>query len=152
MATTVEKKTFQALLAAVLAFQLPSGWTQAANVALPNEDLTPPVTANTKFISVEIDFNRPIATDRVSQSLEPIRQGILRCAVKWPRNAAEVDAVELAGQLAAYFRTGTKLYREGLQVRIDDPPEIVAVPAMHTDTHKTFAVLIRWMTYPPVPA
>lgn len=152
MATTIEKKTFQALLDAVKAFPLPSGWTKAANVALPNEDLVPPVAASTKYISVEIDFNRPIATDRVSQSLEPIRQGILRCAVKWPRKAAEVDAVELAGQLAAYFRTGTKLYREGLQVRIDDPPEIVAVPTMHTDTHKTFAVIIRWMTYPPVPA
>jgi len=152
MPTTVEKKTFQALLDAVKSFPLPAGWTKAANVALPNEDLDPPLTADRKFISVEIDLNRPIATDRVSQSLEPIRQGILRCAIKWPRNAAEVDAVELAGQLAAYFKTGTKLYREGLQVRIDDPPEIVAVPIMQTDTHKTFAVLIRWMTYPPVPA
>ncbi|WP_312416702.1 phage tail terminator-like protein [Shinella sp.] len=152
MATTVEKKIFQALTGAVTTFPLPVGWTQAANVALPGEDLVPPLTATTKFISVEFDFNRPIPTDAVSQGLPPIRQGFMRCSVRWPRKSAEVDAIDLAGQLADYFKIGTKLYREGLQVRLDDHPEIVSVPLVPADTHKTVAVIVRWLCFPIVPA
>lgn len=152
MATTVEKKIYQALTGAMVVFPLPAGWTQAANVALPEEDLIPPLSATTKFISVEIDFNQPIPTDQVSQGLDPIRRGFMRCAVKWPRKLAQVDAVELAGQIAEYFRIGTKLYREGLQVRLDDHPEVISVPLAATDTHKTVAVMIQWHCYPLVPA
>lgn len=146
MVDTVEKKIYQALLVKVQGLPLPAGMTQAANVALPGVVFTP--TATTKFISVEVHFNRSIETD-LSLEMDPIRQGFMRCNVMWPKGSAVVDGIDLAGSIQAFFQRGTKLLRTDTQVRIDEAPEIGVL--VTGDTHVTIPVTIRWNCQPVAP-
>jgi hypothetical protein len=139
MADSVEKKIYQALLLAAQAVTLPAGVQRAD----PGVTFTP--TTTTKFVSVEIHFNRPIRTD-LSLKIDPIRQGFMRTNVMWPKGSAIVDGYDLAGQLAASFEAGTKLYRNGVQVRIDEDPEVGGY--ITGDTHQNIPVTIRWRSYP----
>ena len=148
MADTVEMKIYQALIIRIQALTLPTGMTQAANVALPGVTFAP--SATTKFISVEVHFNRSIETD-LSLEMDPIRQGLLRVNVMWPKAAAAiVDGVNLAGQIREFFRRGTKLLRADTQVRIDEDPEVGSPDT--GDTHTTIPVTVRWTCQPQVPA
>ena len=138
MADTVERKIYQALATRAQAFTPPAGVT----VVLPDASFTP--TASSKFISVEVHFNRSIETD-LSLKLDPIRQGFMRGNVMWPKGAAIVDGYEVAGQFRAHLKRGTKLMRDEVQVRIDEDPEIG--PLVAGDTHYTIPVTIRWRSY-----
>lgn len=138
MADTVEAKIYQALVLRAQAVVPPSGVT----VVLPGATFTP--TAKTKFISIEVHFNRSIETD-LSLQLDPIRQGFMRTNVMWPKGAAIVDGYEVAGELRAHMKRGTKLYRDTVQVRIDEDPEIG--PLVGGDTHYTIPVTIRWRSF-----
>lgn len=138
MADTVEKKIYQALVTRAQGFTPPAGVT----VVLPGASFSP--TASSKFISVEVHFNRSIETD-LSLQLDPIRQGFMRANVMWPKGAAIVDGYEVAGQFRAHLKRGTKLLRDAVQVRIDEDPEIG--PLVSGDTHHTIPVTIRWRSY-----
>lgn len=142
MADSTEKKIFQALATAAKAVTLPSGWV----MILAGESYTP--TATSKFVSTEVHFNRPIDTDAVSQQLQPIRQGFMRMNVMLPKGAAVVDGFDLAGKLCDAFAIGRKLYKDTVQVRIDEHPEIG--PLMTGETHHTLPVTCRWHSYPVV--
>lgn len=143
MADTPEKTIYQALLVAVQAVVLPTGWEKA----LPGVAYTP--TANSRFVSFEIHFNRSIETD-LSLELDPIRQGFVRGNVMLPKNRAIVDAYEVAGQVRAAFKRGTKLYRAPVQVRIDEDPALANL--LTSDTHHQVPVTCYWRSYPSVPA
>lgn len=143
MADTVEMKIYQALVLQCQAFTPPTGIT----VVLPGVVFTP--TAQSKFVSVEVHFNRSIETD-LSLEMDPIRQGFMRTNVMWPKGQAIVNGYDLAGQLRAFFRRGTKLFRTDTQVRIDEDPEIGVL--VTGETHHNIPVTIRWTTYPQVPA
>jgi hypothetical protein len=142
MADTVEKKIYQALLVAAQAVTLPAGVQRAD----PGVVFTP--TAQSKFVSIEIHFNRSIETD-LTLEMEPIRQGFMRANVMWPKASAIVDAYNLAGTLRDAFRRGTKKYRDTVQVRIDEDPEIGVL--VTGDTHHTVPVTIRWRSFPQQP-
>lgn len=139
MADTVEKKIYLALLERAQSFSRPTG----VDLAVPGYPYTP--TAKSKFVNVEIHFNRPIETD-LSLDMDPIRQGFVRTNVMWPKGSAIVDAYDLAGQLRAHFKRGTKLYKDQVQVRIDEDPEIG--PLIGGDTHYSIPVTISWRSYP----
>ncbi|RVK89903.1 hypothetical protein CN150_29465 [Sinorhizobium meliloti] len=143
MADTVEMKIYQALLLRAQSFVPPAGVT----IVLPGVPFTP--TAQSKFVSVEVNFNRSIETD-LSLVMDPIRQGFMRTNVMWPKGSAIVDGYNLAGQLRAQFRRGTKLFRTDTQVRIDEDPEIGVL--VTGDTHHNIPVTTRWRCYPQVPA
>lgn len=143
MADTTEKKIFQALAKRAQSFTPPTGVT----VVLPGASFSP--TASSKFISIEVHFNRSIETD-LSLQLDPIRQGFMRANVMWPKGVAIVDGYEVAGQFRAHLKRGTKLLRDTVQVRIDEDPEIG--PLVGGDTHYTIPLTIRWRSYPQVPA
>ncbi|MDX0979627.1 uncharacterized protein DUF4128 [Sinorhizobium medicae] len=143
MADTVEMKIYQALLLRAQAFVPPAGVT----IVLPGVPFAP--TAQSKFVSVEVHFNRSIETD-LSLVMDPIRQGFVRTNVMWPKGSAIVDGYNLAGQLRAHFRRGTKLFRTDTQVRIDVDPEIGVL--VTGDTHHNIPVTTRWRCYPQVPA
>ncbi|MEN0115437.1 MAG: phage tail terminator-like protein [Agrobacterium cavarae] len=143
MSDPARKTIFQALLLAAQAFPLPSGIQRA------DPGVTYAPSAESKFVSVEIHFNRSIRTD-LSQEIGPIRQGFMRLNVMWPKKSAIVDAHDLSAQLEDAFKAGTKLYRNGLQVRIDEDPE--ASSLITGDTHYTVPLTIRWVCYPTVPA
>ncbi|APG91153.1 phage tail terminator-like protein [Sinorhizobium americanum] len=143
MADTVEKKIYQALLIQMQAFVPPAGVT----IVLPGQTFTP--TATSKFVSVEVHFNRSIETD-LSLVMDPIRQGFMRTNVMWPKGLAIVDGYDVAGQLRGHFRRGTKLFRTDTQVRIDEDPEIGVL--VTGDTHHNIPVTTRWRCYPQVPA
>lgn len=143
MADTVEKTIYQALLAAVQALVLPLGWDKA----LPGVSYTP--TATSRFVSFEIHFNTPIETD-LSFKLDPIRRGFVRANVMLPKGRAVVDAYDIAGQVRAAFKRGTKLWRGDIQVRFDEDPELANL--MAGDTHYQVPVTADWMNYPKVPA
>lgn len=143
MADSVEMKIYQALLIHMQAFVLPTGVT----VVLPGATFTP--TATSKFVSVEVHFNRSIETD-LSLVMDPIRQGFMRTNVMWPKGLAIVDGYNLAGQLRAHLRRGTKLFRVDTQIRIDEDPEIGVL--VTGETHHNIPVTTRWLCYPQVPA
>lgn len=147
MADTVEKNIFQALMVHMQAFPLPVGMTLAANVALPGVSFSPSTT--TKFISFEIHFNRSIETD-LSLEMAPIRQGFIRGNVMWPKTHAQVDAIDLAGNIRSHFKRGTKLYQDGVQVRFDQDPELGVL--MIGNTHLTVPVTAFWRSFPQAPA
>lgn len=144
MADSTEKKIFQAMATAAKAVTLPSGWT----MILAGEAYAP--TATSKFVSAEVHFNRPIDTDAVSQQLQPIRQGFMRMNVMLPKGAAVVDGFDLAGKLCDAFAIGRKLYKDTVQVRLDEHPEIG--PLITGDTHHTIPTTVRWFAYPQVSA
>ncbi|ULJ73593.1 phage tail terminator-like protein [Rhizobium gallicum] len=143
MADNVEMKIYQALLVKMQAFAPPAGVT----IVLPGVAFTP--TAQSRFVSVEVHFNRSIETD-LSLEMDPIRQGFMRTNVMWPKGSAIVDGYNLAGQLREFFRRGTKLLRVNTQVRIDEDPEIGVL--VTGDTHHNIPVTTRWRCYPQVPA
>ncbi|MBX5021225.1 phage tail terminator-like protein [Rhizobium lentis] len=143
MADTVEMKIYQALLVRCQEFVLPSD----VAMVLPGITFTP--TAQSKFVSVEVHFNRSIETD-LSLEMDPIRQGFMRTNVMWPKGSAIVDGYNLAGQLRAHFRRGTKLLRVDTQVRVDEDPEIGVL--VTGDTHHTIPLTVRWNCQPQVPA
>jgi hypothetical protein len=143
MADTVEMKIYQALVLRAQAFVPPAGVT----VVLPGVSFTPAATS--KFVVCEVHFNRSIETD-LSLEMDPIRQGFIRTNVMWPKGSAIVDGYNLAGQLRAHFRRGTKLFRTDTQVRIDEDPEIGVL--VTGDTHHNIPVTTRWRCYPQVPA
>lgn len=143
MADSVEKKIYQALLIAAQAVPLPTGVLRAD----PGVPFSP--TATTKFVSIEIHFNRSIETD-LTLAMDPIRQGFMRTNVMWPKGQAIVDGYELAGKLREAFRRGTKLFRTDTQVRVDEDPEIGVL--VTGDTHHNIPVTIRWNCQPQVPA
>jgi hypothetical protein len=138
MADTTEKKIFQALARAMQDFVPPAGVT----VVIPGQAFTP--QSNSKFVSIEIHFNRSIETD-LSLQLDPIRQGFMRANVMWPKAAAIVDAYNLAGSIRAYLKRGSKVIRDDVQVRIDEDPEISVL--VTGDTHFTVPVTIRWRCF-----
>jgi hypothetical protein len=144
MADSTEKKIFQALATAANAVTLPAGWS----MVLPGVSFTP--TATSRFVSAEVHFNRPIGTDAVSQQMQPIRQGFMRMNVMLPKGAAVVDGFDLAGKLCDAFAIGRKLYKDTVQVRIDEHPEIG--PLMTGETHHTIPTTVRWHSYPQVSA
>ncbi|MBX4920997.1 hypothetical protein HJA76_14995 [Rhizobium bangladeshense] len=143
MADTVEMKIYQALLIRCQAFTLPAG----VALVLPGVSYSP--TAQSKFVSVEVHFNRSIETD-LSLEMDPIRQGFMRTNVMWPKGSAIVDGYNLAGQLRAHFGRGTKLMQVDTQVRIDEDPEIGVL--VTGDTHHTIPLTVRWNCQPQVPA
>lgn len=147
MADTIEKTIFQALMLRMQALPLPTGMTLASNVALPGVSFAPSTT--TKFISFEIHFNKSVRTDQ-SLQMPPIRQGFIRGNVMWPKSSAQVDAVDLAGNVAEHFKASTKLYQSGVQVRFDEDPEIGVL--MIGTTHLTVPVTANWQCFPKFPA
>ncbi|NNU66530.1 hypothetical protein G9X67_14725 [Rhizobium sp. WYCCWR 11152] len=143
MADTVEMKIYQALLVRCQEFTPPAG----VSIVLPGVTFTP--TAQSKFVSVEVHFNRSIETD-LSLEMDPIRQGFMRTNVMWPKGSAIVDGYNLAGQLREHLRRGTKLLRVDTQVRIDEDPEIGVL--VTGETHHNIPVTTRWNCQPQVPA
>ena len=138
MADTVEKLIYQALVIAARAMALPTGW----DLVEPGDDYD--TTADSRFVSVEVHFNRSIETD-LSLELDPIRQGFMRANVMLPKGRAIVDGYDVAGAVRAAFRRGSKAVRSGVQVRIDEDPELANL--MTGDTHHTIPVTIRWRCY-----
>lgn len=147
MADSVEKNIFQGLMLRMQAMPLPAGMTLAGNVALPGVTFAPSTT--TKFISFEIHFNRSIETD-LSLEMDPIRQGFIRGNVMWPKSFAQVDAIDLAGNIRSHFKRGTQFYQDGVQVRFDEDPELGVL--MIGNTHLTVPVTAFWRSFPQAPA
>lgn len=143
MADTPEKRIYQALLTGVQAIVLPTGWEKA----IPGVPYTP--TTTSRFVSFEIHFNQGIETD-LSLQMDPIRQGFVRGNVMLPKGRAVVDAYEIAGQVRAAFKRGTKLYKDDLQVRFDEDPALANL--ITSDTHYQVPVTAFWKSYPQVPA
>lgn len=143
MADTAEKSIFQALVIQMKNLTLPTGMTLAGNVVLPGVQFTPQAT--TKYVSFEVHFNTSIETD-LSLELEPIRQGFIRGNVLWPKTGAQVDAIDLAGNIRDLFKRGTKLVQNGRQVRFDQDPSLGVI--VTGDTHFTVPVTIRWQVFP----
>jgi hypothetical protein len=144
MADPVEMKIYQALVLRAQAYAPPATVT----VVLPGVVFAP--TATSKFVSIEVHFNRSIETD-LSLTMDPIRQGFLRANVMWPKvGTAIVDAYNVAGQIREFFRRGTKLLRADTQVRIDEDPEIGVL--VTGETHHAIPLTVRWNCQPQVPA
>ncbi|SOC45765.1 uncharacterized protein DUF4128 [Rhizobium subbaraonis] len=143
MAGTVEQKVFRALVERFQAWPLPTGWTEAANVAYPGLHFTP--VAGKPFVSVEVHYNRSVETD-ISMEMDPIRQGFMRLNVMWPNGQGHVAAIEVAGSIRAHFRRGSKATKEDTVVRIYEDPEIGVI--LTGDTHINVPVTVRWRAYP----
>lgn len=143
MPVSVEQSIYRALSDHLRTWTLPAGWTFANNVAFPGLNYTP--AANRPFVSFEHHVNRSIETD-LSLEMDPIRQGFIRLNVMWPLGVTHDTPLGVAATLREHFRRGTKLYKDGVQVRIDEDPEIASF--ITGTSHVTLPVTVRWRSYP----
>lgn len=72
-------------------------------------------------------------------------QGLLQLSVFWPARQGFVKPMQVASQVVAAFRPGTKIDRNGLRIRIDQQPSIAA--SLSESDLVQVPVTIRWRAF-----
>lgn len=114
MATFPETKVFEGLAehlkALVFVPVIPISW--------PNRNFTPPAAGGWLKVNMLPAPTSSLAiADGSNQYI-----GVMQVSVFWPENTALTTPSEKAGQLIAWFKAGTTLYREGVKIVINRPP------------------------------
>lgn len=115
MATHPDTKIFEALTArlATLVTGLPVAW--------PNVDFKPGQGGYLKPSWLPADT----VMSAVAQGTHQAR-GVFQVSVYWPEDDGLTAPLEVAGAVAAHFAKGTKLDRQGVRVRVENPPSVAA--------------------------
>lgn len=75
------------------------------------------------------------------------RQGLLQMSVFWPAGAGEIAAQQIASQIAAAFKYGTDIVRNGVRVRILQTPRVA--PSLQETDWLQVPVMIAWRCLTP---
>jgi len=138
LATSIEAKIVNALLAEFATVTLPAG----VKVAQPNVTFTPDGT--NPYVRLSIAKNTPKGF--ISGDREPIRMGFLLAVVCWPVGQGIVKPSELAGTIRDVFKFNTKVNREGIELRVSDEPAVKS--DMQAAGYVEIPVVIPWAQYP----
>lgn len=139
MATSIEAKIIDALLAEFATVPLPAG----AKVANPGVTFTPDGT--NPYIRLSIAKNTPVNTS-LSGGREPIRMGLFLAVVCWPIGQGIVKPSELAGTIRDAFKFNTKVNRDGIVLRVSGEPAVKS--DMVSGVYTEIPVVIPWAQYP----
>lgn len=74
-------------------------------------------------------------------------RGLFQVSVFWPAGQGIVEPMELAGEVAAHFASGTRVERGGLVVEVNRPPEIA--PPIEQPDWIQVPLTIRWRCVAP---
>lgn len=119
---TIEEKIERALLAHVALLDLdPDVPLALPNVPFPPQGQDKPPT----YIEV-LHFRNANRRLFLKGSAPHLRQGILQLTVITPLNRGPQDATELAGQVAEHFPADLDLFEDGVRVRIQQAPDVMA--------------------------
>lgn len=135
MATYPETKILEGFAARLAAMT----FTPALPVSYPNRSFTPP--ASGKYLRAR---HLPNNTTQISLGSTGFNrhQGLFQIDVMWPLDSGEVAPKEIAGQIIAHFKRGTEFTREGLLIRIPEPPSVA--PALVDGVSFMIPVTIRY--------
>jgi hypothetical protein len=142
MATYVETSIVEALMARLLTLTL----SPALPVAWPNLDYTPPAAGYLRATHV------PNSTNQVTLGSTGKNRhvGIFQVDVFLPIMTGISTPMERAGAVAAHFKRGTTLTKDGINVRITRPPEVR--PALQSLPYIQVPVIIRYQADADNPA
>lgn len=142
MATYVETSIVEALMARLATLTL----SPALPVAWPNVDYTPPAAG---YLRVT---HAPNTATQVTLGTEGKNRhiGIFQVDVMLPIIIGISTPMEKAGAVAAHFKRGTVLTKDGISVRITRPPEIR--PALQSLPYIQVPVIIRYQADADNPA
>lgn len=117
MATYVETRIYEGLCERLSALTL----SPALSIALPGKPFTPDAAAG--YLRVT---HLPNRAEQVTLGSDGYNQhrGIFQVDVLQPASAGIVVAAEIAGAVAAHFKRGTNITREGALIRVTAPPSI----------------------------
>lgn len=74
-------------------------------------------------------------------------RGLFQVSAFWPAGGGIIQAMDLAGAVAAHFARGNRILRGGLQVEINRPPEVA--PPIEQPDWLQVPVTIRWRCVAP---
>jgi hypothetical protein len=113
MATGIETRILEALNAQLAALVL----SPVVPIAWQNKSFTPSGAYLRPWLL-------PVRTDALTVSVLGSNDyaGLYQVDVFWPSGSGLTDPMERASAIAAHFKRGTRISREGITVRIDDPP------------------------------
>ena len=140
---TVEADIFSGLINHLNTWTLPDDWTTENNIAYPGVTFVP--VQDIPFIQTKVHYNKSIETD-LSLELPPIRQGFLQANTMWPKGWGHRDPVDIAGSIRDHFKRGTIIIESGIQIRIDEDPELGVI--FEGSTHDTVPLTVTWIVYP----
>lgn len=135
MAVYVETKIFEGFAARLAALTL----SPVMPVSYPNRSFSPP--ANGKYLRAR---HLPNTTTQITLGASGFNrhQGLFQIDVMWPLNAGETEPKEIAGAIIAQFKRGTEFTREGLLIRIPEPPSVA--PALIDGVSYMVPITIRY--------
>lgn len=135
MADTVEGKIADLLLSRFNA----TGWMTGVPRSQPGIAFSPPNTGH--YLEARFLPNRNnnvgLNKDSPTQHL-----GIFQVTVCYPTGAGEIPAIEIAGAVVEHFAKDTKLYADGVAVKIYEKPSVA--PSLQDGAWLKFPVTIRY--------
>lgn len=134
MATYVETSITEALLAQLATLVL----SPVLPIAYPNVTFTPPAAGYLRATPVPNIANQVTLGSSGKNRFE----GLFQVDVFLPQNAGISTVLEKAGAVAAHFKRGTTLTRDGINVRITRPPEVR--PHLQSPPYVQVPVMIRY--------
>lgn len=154
-ASGVEAQIYSALMDAVVAL------AQSLKVALasPNVAFTPPIAVadgqgfkKGDRLPYLVASYMPNTADVFGYEYDSDvdYQGMLQVSVFWPARAGIVKPLQVAAQIVAAFKPGTKIDASGLRIRIDQQPTVA--PALTESDLVQIPVTVRWRVFVPAAA
>jgi hypothetical protein len=134
MATYADTSIAEALLAQLATLTL----SPAMSVAYPNVNFPPPTAGYLRATHVPNTVNQVTLGTTGKNRFA----GIFQVDVFLPINGGISTPMEKAGAVAAHFKRGTTLTKDGISVRIVRPPEIR--PAIASAPYLQVPVIIRY--------
>ncbi len=118
-------------------------------IAWPNVPFTPVI--GSPYLAVN-DFPTDTITRTVANDGTAIYEGFLQVSVFWPVGQGLIGVKELAGHVAAYFKRGTAIQRNGVGpvVRIERAP-VIAAPIIEPAWVQV-PVTVYWRSFNKHPA
>ena len=135
MASYVETQIYEGLCAHLSTLTL----SPALPVSLPGKAFTPDATLG--YLRVT---HLPNRAEQITLGGDGYNQhrGIFQIDVLQPSSAGIVVAAEIAGAVAAHFKRGTNITREGALIRVIAPPSIAQ--ALQSPPYIQIPVSIAW--------
>lgn len=142
---TIEEKIERALFARVASLDLDTGDDPPPPIALPNIAF-PPRGQIKPPTYIEVRHFRNASLRLFLKGADAHhRQGILQLTVISPLNTDQYGSTRLAGQIAEHFPADLELFEEGVKVRIQQAPDVLA--ADKTDTSWDVPVSVRYEAF-----
>jgi hypothetical protein len=122
-------------------------FTPAVKIAMPGVDFTPE-RGKPYLVATYMPNTADVFGGENDSDVD--YQGLLQISVFWPARAGIVKPLQVAAQIVAAFKPGTKIDANGLRIRIDRQPTVA--PSLTESDLVQIAVTVRWRVLVPATA